>query len=285
MPIKDITSVSYSGKVYNCGVEEDESYSSVLISPKNCGFERGRPVIRCSKDDPNNLEILPCFGPKVFATRYNFQDVALEARCLTHTMEETDRDDISPLLGKSYRDRERSLRNKLLLWRFHNLPRIDPEAGEDIDLGHLEPRLKQTSIPYAIPFKDMPEVMERFKLFLAEYQQDLIKVRGESEAGRIVYAIFKIANNPDFTKEFITSTVVSNQLKEDFKMDLDAAKIGRTLRSLNIKVERRRNPAGKLGRYMKWENRLMRKLLRRYVTDVDDFADLVVEKPTLDTQF
>jgi len=256
----------------------DSSEKSEVVTILNCGFERGRPVIRCSKDDPNNLEILPCFGPKVFATRYTFADVALEARCLTHCMEETDRDDIPAILGNSYRERERVLRNRLLLWRFHNLTRIDPEAGDEIELGHLEPRLKQTSIPYAIPFKDMPEVMERFKAFLQHYQSEIIKVRGESEAGRIIFAIFKAATNPEVTKQWITSSIISNVLLEEFKIQLDASKIGRTLRSLNIKVERRRNPAQKLGRYMKWENRLMRKLLRRYVVDSEDYSSLVEEE-------
>jgi len=63
-----------------------------VVKILNCGFERGRPVVRSQKDHPDSLQILPTFSPKIIASRKRFDDVALESRCLTEIMQETDRD-------------------------------------------------------------------------------------------------------------------------------------------------------------------------------------------------
>jgi len=249
----------------------ESSEKAEVVTILNCGFERNRPIIRCSKDNPDHLEILPCFGPKVFATRFRFYDIALEARCLTHTMEETDRIDIPPLLGESYYQRENSLRSKLLFWRLRNYSKVDSRAVEDIDLGILEPRLKQTSLPYAVPFKDMPDVMERFKVFIKNYNAELIKERAESRQGRIVYSILLLAQQEG--KNYISSATIANYMKEEFKVDIDSRAVGRVLKSFNITISRER-VAGKQARYIKWDDRLMRKLLRRYVTEPEEFSEL-----------
>ncbi len=47
--------------------KSDEKNEVVTIL--NCGFERGRPVIRSSKDNPDDLQVLPTFSPKILATR------------------------------------------------------------------------------------------------------------------------------------------------------------------------------------------------------------------------
>ncbi|MGC9445426.1 MAG: hypothetical protein ACP5E9_10965, partial [Candidatus Methanospirareceae archaeon] len=72
--------------------QSDEQNEVVKIL--NCGFERGRPVVRSQKDQPDNLQILPTFGPKIISSRRRFKDVALESRCLTEIMKETGREDV-----------------------------------------------------------------------------------------------------------------------------------------------------------------------------------------------
>ena len=74
-------------------MKDSDEYNEV-VTILNCGFERGRPVMRAVKDDPEDVRVLPVYGPKVFATRRRFQDAALEARCLTEIMVETTRTDI-----------------------------------------------------------------------------------------------------------------------------------------------------------------------------------------------
>ena len=70
---------------------------------------------------------------------------------------------------------EMKLRNKLLLWRFRHYNKIEYNTIRDIDLGKLEPRMKQTSLPYALMFKDMPEVLERFRVLSTSIRPRLLK--------------------------------------------------------------------------------------------------------------
>ena len=274
--IHKITLTPYTGKLFNLAVEEDESYSLLNLHCHNCGFERNRPVIRCSRDNPDNLEILPCFGPKVFATRFRFSDIALEARCLTFIMEETDRDDIPPLLGSKFHVKEELLRKKLLLWRLRNYQGIDPDAVEGIELGRLEPRLKQIGLPFCIPFKDQPDVLERFKQFLHAYGDEIIEERYSSLNGQVLCALFKMADLHG--KDMVSSTLISDCLQEDFKVEKSSVSVGKTLKSLHITRSNRR-VAGTRARYLNWDNKLMVKLMRRYLPKeiIKDYESLLEE--------
>lgn len=255
----------------------DTSEKGEVITILNCGFERNRPVIRCNRDNPDNLEILPCYGPKIFATRNTFNDVALEARCTTFTMEETDREDIPALLGSTFIFNMAKLRNKLLLWRLRNWQLINSDSVEEIDLGpeYLEPRLRQIGLPFAVPFKDIPEVMEEFRRFMQERQQNIRYERGESENGKVILALFKMAQVHGC--DYITSTVISQCLADDFKIDKSPTAIGKILKSFKIQTTNRKFPGLDRARYINWDNKQMRKFLRRYVTDPQDFEGLFKE--------
>jgi len=249
----------------------DSTEKSEVITILNCGFERGRPIVRCSKDDPNTLEILPCFGPKVFATRYTFDDVALEARCLTTKMQETDRGDILSILDDTFFAEEMHLRNKLLLWRFHNWAKIEYNSIRDIDIGKLEPRIKQTSLPYALMFKDRPEVMDRFRTFILKYQEEIIQTRAEGEQGRIVMAFFTLA--AEHGANYVSSGMITEYVNEHFKLDIKTPKVGKILHSLGLDTTKKRYQ-GKQLHYINWNPITMRKLHRRYMTDRTEFKQL-----------
>ncbi|MDD5229691.1 MAG: primase C-terminal domain-containing protein [Candidatus Marinimicrobia bacterium] len=252
----------------------DSSEKSEVVTILNCGFEKGRPIVRCSKDDPNTLEILPCFGPKVFATRYTFDDVALEARCITTKMEETDRDDILSILDDTFFEEEMSIRNQLLLWRMHNYLKIEYNAIRDIDLGKLEPRMKQTTLPYALMFKEMPEVMERFRTFIHGYQNELIETRSEGEQGRIVYSLLALA--AENGKNYVSSGMITAYVNEHFKLDITSQKVGKILHSLNLTTVKKRYQ-GKHAHYIQWAPATLKKIYRRYTVDPTEFEALFNE--------
>lgn len=249
----------------------DSSEKSEVVTLLNCGFEIGRPVIRCAKDNPEVLEILPCFGPKVFATRYKFQDNALEARCLSQIMEQTERKDIPPLLGAVFNERASKLRNKLLMWRFKNRENITQEAIEDIDLGNLEPRVKQTALPFAIPFKDMPEVLDRFKVFIKKYNDRLVAVRSESKEGKIVTAILTLAREED--KLGISASSIAAYCTDQLGLKISARYVGRIMTGMHIETNRH-SVAGKVARYIVWDEKLLAKITKRYVPEYAEYIDL-----------
>jgi len=254
--------------------ESDEK--SEVITILNCGIERGRAVLRCSGDDPNIIEVLPTFGPKVFATRKSFEDKALESRCYTCKMRETDRDDIPYELkiDPNFAEWSMELRNKLLLWRFRNYEHIAENIG-NVDMGYIEPRLKQMGLPLAIPFMHLPEVMVDFRAFLQKRQRELIREREESVMGGIVRAIFEVAKENG--KEWVSAGKVATHLSTE-KHEVTPQKISAAITSLALKrtAVKARPPGGNTPAYhIIWDVSMMRTLLRRYVSDHEEFDELL----------
>ena len=152
----------------------------------NCGFERNRPVIRAVKDNPENLQILPTYGPKVFATRRRFKDTALEARCLTEIMQETTREDIPATLNDAFYKEQCDLRNKLLLFRFRNYDKVNVDSKVILELKGIEPRLRQISACFASLFAGQPEVLTDYQAFITHHQRELIEQRASTIYGQVV---------------------------------------------------------------------------------------------------
>ncbi len=158
----------------------------------NCGFERNRPVIRAVKDNPENLQILPTYGPKVFATRRRFKDTALEARCLTEIMQETTREDIPATLNDTFYKEQGELRNKLLLFRFRNYDKVNADNKVILELKGIEPRLRQISACFASLFAGQPEVLTDYQTFITHHQRELIEQRASTIYGQVVEKLISL---------------------------------------------------------------------------------------------
>ncbi|NIQ03929.1 MAG: hypothetical protein GWM98_29240, partial [Nitrospinaceae bacterium] len=94
-----------------------------MVKILNNGNVKGFPVLRIEVS--NNKEFNPrafqVFGPKLVATRGNYEDRALESRFITEDMGQTRlREDIPINLPSQYKEEALRLRNKLLLFRFRN---------------------------------------------------------------------------------------------------------------------------------------------------------------------
>ena len=171
-------------------LKNSDEYSEV-VTILNCGFEKGRPVIRAQKDNPEKLQFLPTYGPKVFATRRRFKDAALEARCLTEIMTETTRDDIPPTLSRAFFTQQETLRNKLLLFRLRNYNKIEAECPA-MELLGVEPRLRQVSSSFTALFAGQPEVLADYRDFIHGHQRDLIEQRASTTVGRVVETLLSL---------------------------------------------------------------------------------------------
>ncbi|MCD6236357.1 MAG: hypothetical protein J7K13_00180 [Thermoplasmata archaeon] len=239
----------------------DSSEKNEVITILNCGFEKGRPVIRCKQDNVETLQFLPTFSPKVIASRRPFKDVALESRCLTEKMIETSRKDIPDVLPQEFYDEQEELRNKLLLFRLRNYNKIDPNTSLNIDLGDVEPRLRQATRSFASLFANIPDILEDFKVFLREYNDELVEERSETLDGMIVNAIFSLKEDG---YEEISSKDIADKLKVDYQMEkVTPQLIGRHLKSLGINTKHERK-----ARLIEWDDKLMMKLAKRYIPSV-----------------
>jgi hypothetical protein len=119
-----------------------------IVKILNNGNVRGVPVLRTMVTDAReyNPKAFRVFGPKLVATRGEYDDRALESRFLTEEMGRSRlRDDVPINLPPEYAAEALKLRNKLLLYRLRNFHRaaIDPGVIDPT----LEPRLNQIIVP------------------------------------------------------------------------------------------------------------------------------------------
>lgn len=130
----------------------------------NNGHAEGFPILR--SDVTPSKEFSPrafrIFGPKIIATRHDFEDEALESRCLTTTLGGRRlRTGIPITLPATFGNEAQFLRNKLLMYR---LRRFEEEQGVVAPPADLPPRLSQILTPL-LSVATAPEARER----LTEY--------------------------------------------------------------------------------------------------------------------
>jgi hypothetical protein len=257
-----------------------------VVKILNCGFERGRPVVRSQKDNPDSLQILPTFSPKIISSRKRFKDIALESRCLTEVMRETSRDDVPYLLPKRFYEAEERVRNKLLAFRFRNHGKVDVEKAQELDGIDIENRLKQAVSSFIVLFANNKEVFDEFEKFLLAYNNELIEERADTFEGMIVQAIFDVisevpsgtlslCNGTDgtdgtfaikaFNELVITPKDISELLtgKYGYK-EANPKWVGKILRTLGIGTQQQKI-AGEKKRVLLLEANHLLKLKKKYI--------------------
>lgn len=242
---------------------KNDDEKSELVKFYNLGFEKNRVIYQCDKNDPNKLEFFIPFCPKIILTRRDFKDKALESRCLTHISSVTNKQDIPIHLPSCFYDEERILRNKLLKFRFDYYFRIDADKVLELDLGNIEPRLKQAMGSYAVLFANIPEMFESFRSYLQEYQMSLIEDRASSFDGMIVNAIvdFLLEGRRNITAQAISEKLEAEGLKSNPRT------VGRHLKGLNLCTSVKKFE-GKAQRILQLDD-AFKEVAKRYVSEPD----------------
>ncbi len=121
---------------------------SELVKILNNGNVKGFPVLRTAvtvkrEFDPRAFDV---FGPKIVAMRRSFEDQALESRFLTEELGQRSlRSDIPINLPDSQASEARSLRSRLLMYRFKSL--LKTGIDESLIDRALSPRMNQILLP------------------------------------------------------------------------------------------------------------------------------------------
>jgi hypothetical protein len=255
-------------------LRQSDEYNEV-VTILNCGFERNRPVIRATKNNPDKLQFLPTFGPKVFATRRRFNDPALEARCLTEIMQETQRTDIPSVLTSDFYRKQEELRNKLLMFRLRNYTKTNPEQTATLDLKGVEPRLKQISASFAVLFANQPDVLKDYQCFIREHQKELVEQRAATSIGRVVETLFNLIEIENETLETIATietgkgllNISSGDIADKVKMTPQA--VGQILKTLGIQTKAVK-VKGSTKRCILYEKEKFESLRGRYIPHEDE---------------
>jgi len=137
-----------------------------------------------------NPQAFHVFGPKIVATRGNYEDRGLESRFLTEDMgSRVLRGDVPINLPDAYREEAQELRNKLLLFRFHRRSGVtlDPTLVDP----KLEPRLNQILLPLLSIIND-PALRAEVRSIAYEAQASLVAERGLLAEAQVLEVLAEI---------------------------------------------------------------------------------------------
>lgn len=251
---------------------KDSDQTNDMIKLLNCGNEVNQPVAKCDKNDPNKIDFFNPYSPKIISRRFEFDDKALESRCLTHRTQETRRKDILFTVPSIFWKEAEEIRNELLVFRlvyYFDITNPDEDIfGNDFP---IEPRLKQVNTSLAVVLKLFPELFDEFKQFLLKKQYELIRTRSESKEGLLVNAYLQLVEEgrTELTAKDLADRM--NELAEHAEGDryaFSSRGIGKTLKvlSFNSKVRKINNKAARI---VEINAEILKILKDRYFVTVD----------------
>jgi len=116
---------------------------SDMIKILNNGYQKWMPIMRADWE-ANDLNCYEVYCPKIIWWRMEFQDKAMESRCLSNIMKRSKRKDIPKSITKEFNTEALILRNKLLMYRFDTLWKVELDNNH---IDGIEPRLNQIINP------------------------------------------------------------------------------------------------------------------------------------------
>lgn len=169
-----------------------------MVKILNNGNVKGFPVLR-SEVSPLTKEFNPrayhVFGPKIIASRGNFQDRALESRFISEEMGQSRlREDIPINLPDRYKEEALHIRNKLLLFRFRNLHKRMP--SQDLVDRSIEARLNQVFVPLLSIIED-ENTRKEIQELARSYNQQNIAERGLDMEAQLLEVIRDLSQMTD----------------------------------------------------------------------------------------
>ena len=258
--------------------------TEAIITILNAGWEKGKPILRCNKDQNMALNTFDAFSPKVLGTRKKFTDTALEARCYTVSITQTDREDIPANLDDSFFTEKNLLSSQLMAFRLKNINTIKPKPELQEQFKNIEPRLIQKALPLASIVESDPEALTEFIKYIYDSQEDLIDERQGSQEGKTALAILDLYEdelkiNNSLENIIISGEDIATKLNENLpeKRQTNSQRVGKTLKTLGfsrtqkqIKAPLDTNPKKRvLKRALDTNPKLLSKMIRRY-TFLDD---------------
>lgn len=190
-----------------------------IVKVLNNGNVRGVPVLRTMMNHQKefNPRAFQVFGPKIAATRSNYDDKGLESRFLTEDMGSRRlRSDIPVNLPPHFQEEARQLRNKLLLYRFHHrhTVRLDDRLLDPA----LEPRLNQILMPL-LSIIDKPEVRADVKSLAVDAFNSIAAERSLSIEAHVLHVIVLAMSKRD--RAAVSVKDIAEQITQLYQSEYD----------------------------------------------------------------
>ncbi len=191
--------------------KESSSWTD-MVKILNNGYRPGFPVLRADKVNgrwrPRGYQV---FGPKLIATRFRFQDEALESRCLTTEMPVLTRFDIPRIFPAEFKDEVHDLRSKLLTFRLYNLFKLKgSEFTNDLLEPGLQPRLQEILMPLKALAGADQYLSDTLSTFIKSQQESLYSRRRSSPEGHLISAVIQL-HDEDMS---LTGSAISQRINE-----------------------------------------------------------------------
>ena len=157
-----------------------------LVKMLNNGNTRGFPVLRtmAHKNGEFSPRAFQVYGPKIVASRGEYEDRALESRFITEDMGlRRLRKDIPINLPPEWETEAQTLRNKLLMYRFRR--RSTVKAKQDLVDWGIEARINQVFVPL-LSIIDDAEAREAVMQYARQQHEERLRERGATTEARIV---------------------------------------------------------------------------------------------------
>lgn len=209
-----------------------------IVKILNNGNVRGMPILRTMQNHQKefNPRAFRVFGPKIVATRGEYEDKALESRFLTEVMGRGAlRTDIPINLPDCFRDEALHLRNRLLGYRFAK--RNDVAANADLVDRSLEPRANQVLLPLLSLMPD-PADRELLRSFAKNMQAERLAERSvstEAQVLEILCALIDVESPKSIPVGEITSRFI-DLFGEEYGRPLTNRWMGERLRAIGLRT-------------------------------------------------
>lgn len=247
--------------------EADFSFSGAdaeIVKILNTGYSKGMPVLRTEGDRVRVPTAYNTYGPKILATRKDFEDLALESRCLTNYMLPKVRTDIPLHLPKDFDRVSRDLRNQLLMFRLEHYGEYEVDERRVVE--GIEPRVNQVLLPlFALADTD------EMRLELVEYAKKHAKTQVENRAESIEGVVLTVMLEMSAQNQFILVKDLARKInvlrsKDDGERMVSPAWIGKINKTSFSFETRRVNGVTQI----LWNEKLGRELCGRFGVKLND---------------
>ena len=210
-----------------------------IVKILNNGNVKGFPVLRSevTRDKEFKPTAFSVYGPKIVATRGDYQDPALESRFIKEEMGTRPlREDIPINLPPTYKEEALHLRNQLLLFRFRN--RNKRCIVEGLIDRSIEPRLNQIFVPLLSIIED-EEARKDLKDLARSYQREMTTERGMDTEAQVLEVIQALqeAGEPLSIKEI--TRWFADRHSEEYERKITPKWIGYVIRKkLHLKTHK-----------------------------------------------
>jgi hypothetical protein len=242
-------------------IERNEAHQAI-VQMLNVGYKLNGSVGRCEGDENIQVRYIVA-SPKLLATRIEFFDDGLRSRCFVKRTGLDNRIKEGKLrqpfvLPDCFEDEARTIRNKLLLWRFRHWK--NAKLNPEFEIKGVESRINEIVVPILSVMGASDSARRDIEALARQQQEDLKQQRQTSLEGEILRAI----KNNEFTEGDIMPADIAKEINKDReRRPISTHAITSILKRMELELHKYGN------RYMLTDSPKNRELLQQLFKDYD----------------